>query len=93
MGWSCTQEVSETLQRISDSMYAQSGSQNVWVVGGREFFFEISRREYANGQATGSVYEMYTDPTGCRRAHRIGTLAIGPNGRIRKFPHLPNKWK
>lgn len=55
---------------------------NVWSVEGTRYMFEIDRREYADGRATGEVLQF--EPAGARESYafHVGNFTISPTGKL-----------
>jgi hypothetical protein len=101
MGWSCSLEASETLKRLDATCRDTTGSSNTWKLAGREFFYEMSRREYDDGAITGAVIELGS-PTHCdnprcsvcngaRPGRKIGTFRVNGDGTIARMPSVMRK--
>lgn len=85
MGWSCRKEAGDTLERLQDYCSKNSGgSSNVFNENGTSYFFEVSRKEHADGAITGSVHEMVPP----QNARRVGQFRIEPDGKISRFDKL-----
>jgi len=88
MGWSCRKQAGDTLDKIQAYCVKNSGgSSNVFTENGTSYFFEVSRKEHADGAITGSIFEM-VPPQNARRA---GSFRIEPDGRISRFDKIVNK--
>lgn len=86
MGWSCTYQAGMALELIKDNLLSRSNS---WIGdNGNEYFFEIGR-ENNDGAITGSIFEIYDG----KHIKRVGGFRIEPDGKIKRFPYLPNKVK
>ena len=82
MGWSCRAEVGDTLDRMSAKCVAMTGMSNAFIAGGKRRFYELSRREYDDGHASGQIYEFLPDDM-CKR---VGSFYINPDGSPRRMP-------
>lgn len=84
MGWSCTQDAGNTLNKMSDKCYANSGSTNVWkVTNGNKYMYELPNKEHADGHISAPVYK-FIGGTGLIK--RSGSIYINPNGSVRSAP-------
>ena len=83
VGWSCRKEAGDTLDRATEYCRASEGSSNTWKVDGREFFYEVSSREYEDGRITGTVWEILNG-----LCYRRGGFRIEGNGKVARFPYL-----
>ncbi len=82
MGWSCGWDAHKTMDKISNACILQTGSQNTFVVKGKSFFFEHSRRESHDGAITGSIHR-FTANNMCRKA---GSFKIAGDGQVERGP-------
>jgi hypothetical protein len=91
MGYSCTRDANETLERIQ-ARFGIDNSGNVYSVAGKIYFWERGR-ENADGAITGKVHRFDSySPTGDNStAHPAGSFRIAPDGAIIRFPGLPRK--
>lgn len=84
MGWSCTAKASLVERAITETIKAKfpaiSGS-NSLPDGG---FWEISRKEHADGAITGTVWKS----VGENLVTKSGSFKISPEGKIVRFPRL-----
>ncbi len=90
MGWSCRREASEILKKWEAACRAQTGSQNVFRVGSREYFFEIDETEYNDGAVTGAISETtstWSDGS-VGTAVSAGTFRIEGDGRVTRAPQF-----
>jgi len=86
MGWTCSYVAGNVMDRMAEKSFQQSGSQNIYIYKGNWFMWEISRREYEDGNITGSIHQFTTDPRGKTRisARRVGSFRIdGVTGKIK----------
>lgn len=58
MGWSCARRAAYRLDAITNACVKETGSQNVYLDGGRRFMWETSRREHVDGAITGTIYAL-----------------------------------
>jgi hypothetical protein len=58
--------------------------QNVFFANGKRYFYELSRKDMADGGIAGTVYESLPD-TGCRKA---GSFRIDGSGNVVRGPKL-----
>lgn len=82
MGWSCSMEAGNALDRVIEQCRRSTGCSNVWEERGQRFFFETSRTEHNDGAITGSVWRSVSETT-CRRA---GAFRVEPDGTISRGP-------
>ncbi len=82
MGWSCSRAAMETMQKISDACRKQTQSQNSFVVQGKSYFFEQSRRETPEGAITGTIQKEM--PSGLWRMS--GSFKIDADGTFIRGP-------
>jgi hypothetical protein len=85
MGWSCTSEVGNVLDRMRAAGNVFAGVE----VDGHEFFVEVSNREYADGHASCTVMEIVPGskkPDGSALANKKGSFSIRPDGSMPKAP-------
>jgi len=84
MGWSCTAKAGDTLRKMYDKCYTNSGCQNVWIdKKGNKYLFEISRREHDDGHITAQVWKFIPNSD---IANRSGSLYINTDGTVRTGP-------
>jgi hypothetical protein len=63
MGWSCTKAASDTLRNFYDACRKQTGGQNTFKVGKRDYFIETDNIEHPDGSITGEIQRIATDGT------------------------------
>ena len=85
MGWSCRADAGDTDRRISDACVAQTGSSNGYEANGERFFYENSRREYADGRITGTIFRL-EEVEGREVAYRTAGYTISPDGDVTRGP-------
>lgn len=88
MGWSCASKANDTLRKWSDACAAQTRSSNVYVVGAKRYFYEVSRVEHNDGAITGTIISML-DGTGTAEhclGKRVGSFRIEPDGTVSRAP-------
>lgn len=73
MGWSCRKDAMDTMNAWAEACYKQSGISNLWRENGREYFFEHSRTEHADGAITGTIWPR-------------GSFRIEGNGEVSRAP-------
>lgn len=78
MGWSCRNEVAETMERWRKYCADLTGTSNTFLVGSTQYFWELDATEYDNGAATGAVYRMGKSGM----AYPVGTFTIKPDGTL-----------
>ncbi len=81
MGWSCSTAASATLKVIEDACRKQpQQSSNSWTDPNtnKSYFFEVSRKEHADGAITGTVMKMLEDGT----ARKAGYFKIAGEGHL-----------
>ncbi len=76
MGWSCRADASRAMERLEAACRRSTGSQNVFLAGGRQFFWEIDREEYDDGRITGQWF-VFVGKNACEE---MGRWTIDPNG-------------
>lgn len=84
MGWSCATAAAYSLDAMKDVCVAQTGTSNVYEEKGTKFFFEVSRREYADGAITGSIYKFLPD----ERCRKSGSFRIEGDGTFTRGPKI-----
>jgi len=83
MGWSCTAKAGDTLRKMQDKCYANSGCTNVWKdVKGNRYLFEVGD-EKDDGRITASVSKFIGDTNFVKRA---GSICINPDGTVKNAP-------
>jgi hypothetical protein len=82
MGWSCSKDASDVMQRWTAACIRQSGQQNVFYSGTKKYFWEVSNVEHDDGAITGSIIHMLNDHE-CRK---VGTFRINGDGSISRAP-------
>ncbi len=78
MGWSCTAEVSRTLEAL-----ARWSEKNAWPGSNmisKDAFFELSSMEFDDGRAEGEVFGL--------NGALHGKALILPNGTIERMPGM-----
>jgi hypothetical protein len=85
MGWSCSAEASDRLHDVwSKQCRGQTDSQNSYVgTDGRNYFYEVSRKEHDNGAITGTSWRELPDGEHVTRA---GSWKINPDGTVARYP-------
>jgi hypothetical protein len=86
MGWSCRKEVGDTLDKLQQSCVLSTGMSNVWVCMGTRYMFELDRKEYADGHATGEVLKFGPSPNE-NMATLVGRFNVRPDGALTKSSH------
>ncbi len=87
MGWSCATDANETMKKWTAACVAQTGSQNVYVVKGQKYMWEISETEHADGAITGTIFKMLTvKPDGSGTVRQTGSFRIEPDGSVGRAP-------
>jgi len=84
MGWSCGVRAGWVADAWTDACVVNSGSQNVFDVGGHRYFWEMSRKEHSDGAITGTVWK-YVDDTHVRKA---GSFRISGAGVVERAPRF-----
>lgn len=104
MGYSCSKAATERVEAIlnhlvknfpaidkSDSRPARPVS-NGWTIEGREYFFQQSRVEHADGSITGTVYEnRFYKPTQDMRSFKVGSVQIEGDGTVTRWATVSRK--
>ena len=90
MGWSCRKDASDALKPLDAFCRTTTGCSNTWkLANGREFFYEIGRREHDDGAITGTVIELGS-PTGgadgARSGHTVGSFRVDGDGKVVRCP-------
>lgn len=90
MGWSCAAKASlveHALSTILKEKHGVEGSNG--LPGGG--FWEISRKEHADGSITGTVWKSVPAPAGKtgKYVNKAGSFKITGEGKIVRFPGLP----
>jgi hypothetical protein len=70
------------MDKWTKACLAQTNSQNVYKVGNKSYFWEISRREHLDGAITGTILEMLPDD----KARPVGSFRINPDGDVARAP-------
>lgn len=81
MGYSCAAAAARVMDAVSAACIRQTGSSNVYKVGGETYFFEQGR-ENGDGAITGKIMRMLPGDL-CRKA---GTYRIEPDGTFGRVP-------
>jgi hypothetical protein len=84
MGWSCSARANHRLDALTQFCVAQTGSQNRFEHKNASYFFEVSRREHADGAITGTIHRFVTESMQVKS----GTLRIEGNGKITRAPKI-----
>lgn len=82
MGWSCRREAGVVLAKWYQACIKQTGSQNTFKVGNKEYFFEASNVEHRDGAITGIINRMLPN----NMCKKCGNFRIEGNGTISKAP-------
>ena len=82
MGWSCNRDAGLTMDAWTAICIAQTNTQNTYEVDGRKYFWDISRREHADGAITGLAFVMVGE-NGCFDA---GSFRIEGDGSVKRWP-------
>jgi hypothetical protein len=91
MGWSCTTAAARTIDRIEEacsrSRLANGGgaTSNVFYAGGKQYFYEVSRRDQPDGGIAGT---LYLSPAGVDWARKVGTFRLDGHGNVVRGPAL-----
>ncbi len=89
MGWSCRADAGRTMNALEKACREQTGMSSNYMDGGREYFWESSRREHADGAITGSIMLMLEKrPDGSGTCRKVGTFRIEPDGTVRRGPAI-----
>lgn len=84
MGWSCSQVADNVLERWKERCIKDTGSSNVYKVGNKRYFYQLSQKEYCDGSITGTIYH-WIDEKSCRK---VGSFRINGNGTIARGPAI-----
>lgn len=92
MGWSCASDAGRTMDAWTKLCREQTKSSNVYVdyeAGGREYFWELSRREHDDGAITGTVLLVLEKrPDGSSTCRKVGSFRIEPDGSVKRGPAM-----
>lgn len=92
MGWSCRAEASDVMKAWTAACVADTGSANVFVVKGTEYFWELSRTEHYDGAITGTIMKVVEKRAdGVSMAVRSGTFRIEGDGTVTRAPAFLKK--
>ncbi len=80
MGWSCTTEVSKTMERMSSICRKQTDSSNTFFGPCGKYFVEDDSTEYDDGHLSGVILRITNNDT--NHCVVVGKYAISPNGEI-----------
>ena len=80
MGWSATAKACEVERAWMETCQSQTGSQNVYEVAGKRYFYETGR-EQRDGAITGTVFRFVGE--GCVRS---GSFRIEADGTVTRYP-------
>ena len=86
MGYSCTAKANFTLDGIVAALKMLNA--NTFEVKGNKYFYEIGK-ENSNGSMTGTIWKFINGGY----IKRSGSFKIDWNGKIIRFPYLPNRKK
>lgn len=67
---------------------AQTGSQNEFEIRGQRYFWEISRKEHADGAITGTIYRMLPVAGDKHMCLPAGSFRINGDGTVKRGPAL-----
>jgi hypothetical protein len=84
MGWSSTKAAGDVIDRWSNKCLQQTNQQNVYILDGRRYFFEVIRKEHADGAITGEIWK-YVNET---HANQVGTFRIEGDGVVSRGPQI-----
>jgi hypothetical protein len=91
MGYSLTAKANDRLNMIME--HNGDESSNTWFDDkGNRYFYEIGR-ENPDGAFTGSVWKFITEGEYAGRAKKSGSIRIGPNGEVTRFPNMNKAMK
>jgi hypothetical protein len=93
MGWSCAADAGDSMRRMFNACYKNSGNSNTWTENGKQYFVEISRREHLDGAITGQIMQMLPQTEEqkaegrflCKKAGSVRVEADGTVSRAPKF--------
>ena len=88
MGYSCTKDASDMLGLIRHTFTYRFPSTGL-VIAGKRYFYEVSRREHADGHITGKLFQNIDENS----ARYVGDFCIGAAGKIHRFPKIDREWK
>lgn len=84
MGWSSTKAAGDVIDRWEKKCRQQTNQQNVYILDEHRYFFEINRKEHADGAITGEIWK-YVNET---HANQVGTFRIEGNGIVSRGPQI-----
>jgi len=81
MGWSCTMDAGNTMDKMHRACLLSTGTANAWKdPQGNQYFWEIGR-ENIDGHISAAVYKI--EGKFCRK---VGSIYISPDGSIKRMP-------
>ena len=86
MGYSCSTLAATTIEAVQNTVCTEAA--NLYVKNGKRHFFEISRREHADGSITGKVFVEVAENS----YKKLGNLKIDSMGYIERWAGKPVKW-
>lgn len=88
MGWICSWAADGKLQRIAKACAAtrpaDDKSSNVYYVGQRRYFYEVTRRDQNDNGIVGTIHLCLPD----NMARQVGTFRIDTFGKVTRGPRL-----
>ena len=89
MGWSCRADAGRTMDALVKACREQTKMSSNYIEDGREYFWEPSNREHANGAITGSILLMLEKrPDGSGTCRKVGSFRIEPDGSVKRGPAI-----
>ena len=90
MGWSCTKDANDALDRIVKyyKEKGERGSNTIRDDKGNAHFWDTGK-EHEDGRITGTVFLVISETM----ASRVGSFLISPDGVVVRFPGLAKKVK
>ena len=89
MGWSCRADAGRTMDALVKACREQTKMSSNYIEDGREYFWEPSNREHADGAITGSILLMLEKrPDGSGTCRKVGSFRIEPDGSVKRGPAI-----
>jgi len=84
MGWSCTKEAGDVMNKIFKKSFNQSGIQGAYTYKGHWYNFDPDNIEHEDGSITGQIDKFidFNPKSERMSARKVGTFKIDPHGRI-----------
>lgn len=82
MGWSCSRDAGQTLERFSAACFRATGQTNVYQEQSKLYLAEVSSEEHRDGAITGETYLLKSNGL----CSRLGQFRIEPDGQVSLGP-------